>query len=294
MIISYSSIIKNNRDFKKAKVFFFRSLLFYPLSLSWLKFIDSVYKKHNLVHASPEVASLLVRSYVGNNFSIGNRYALLKNHYNFLQQFFATKLVRGLLSGNKFNISQIATKDSSICYLGIFAHDKFWREGGLTLYFANSDNSLISTLTFSFALQNNEPIIIIGGLQGGSSFTKADIIKITRGLGGLRPKHMLLECCYVIANNFGISKIIGISDDNHVFSYKKATFSKNYNVFWQEVGGTLLPDKNYLLLPHLPKRDFESVPQKKRKDWLIRHGHIDKLTSDIKFFLMQNTSHLSG
>ena len=162
------------------------------------------------------------------------------------------------------------------------------KERWLFIY-KDESQKLISTLTFTIYNDlNDKKSIFIGGLQGGSDIEKSDIVNFTRSLGGLRPKHTLIECCYAIANFIGAEKIIGVSNKNHVFSYQK-TFQKSYNSIWEEIGSTLDSDGNYLLPKYLTKRDFESVPQKKRKDWLIRHSHIDKLTVDIGNFLKEHS-----
>lgn len=45
-----------------------------------------------------------------------------------------------------------------------------------------------------------------------------------------------------------------------------------------------------IFLPkNLAKRDFSEVPQKKRKEWLIRHNHLENLNKNIKKFLINNS-----
>jgi len=166
---------------------------------------------------------------------------------------------------------------------------KFWREGAMTICFSDDSGELIASLTFTIHFDSNhKKTIFIGGLQGGSEVEKSDIVSFTRSLGGLRPKHGLIECCYSIASCLGAESIIGVSNRNHVFSYQK-TFQKSYDAIWEEIGATKMNDGNYLLPKTLAKRDFESVPQKKRKDWLIRHGHLEKLNSDIENFIKKNS-----
>ena len=171
-------------------------------------------------------------------------------------------------------------------------HGKFWREGAMTIYLSDNNQKLLASLTFTIYLDSfNKKSIFIGGLQGGSDVEKSDIVNITRSLGGLRPKHGLIECCYSIASCVGAESIIGVSNKNHVFSYQK-TFQKNYDEIWKDIGATLTNDGNYLLPKILEKRNFEDVPQKKRKDWLIRHGHLEKLNLDIANFIKENSKNI--
>lgn len=45
-----------------------------------------------------------------------------------------------------------------------------------------------------------------------------------------------------------------------------------------------MKDGNFLLPKSLAKREFADVPQKKRKEWLIRRKHLENLACDIAEF----------
>ena len=290
IIFDYTKNIFLDRGFKKARIFLLRSLLSYSEVISWLKYIDSFYKKYSLNFAPSELVALPIRSYVSNIFRIKQRNLILQDHYKIMESVFSPLAIKKFLSDSEIPISSILKKNGDQCHLKILMHGKFWREGAMTLYLQDEAFKLISTLTFTIHNDlNGKRSIFIGGLQGGSDIEKSDIVSFTRSLGGLRPKHTLIECCYAIAKFIEAEKITGVSNKNHVFSYQK-TFQKSYNSIWEEIGSTLDSDGNYLLPKYLTKRDFESVPQKKRKDWLIRHAHIDKLTVDIDNFLKENSN----
>lgn len=271
---------------KKARIFFLRSFLYLSKVNFWLNFIDKFYKDYGSKHAPSELVALPVRSYVCGKFDIKNRMDFLINHYLFMKKQFSKKIVKEFLDVNKkITISKITKKTQEDCELNILMHGKFWREGAMTIYFSDAKYEFISSLTFTVNKdKNGKKIIFIGGLQGGSDLEKSDIVSFTRNLGGLRPKHALIECCYAIAEAIEADLIIGISNENHVFSYQK-TFQKSYNDIWNEIESSLNADGNFLLPKTLKKRDFSEVPQKKRKDWLIRHGHLQQLREDVlKFF----------
>ncbi len=290
IIFNYTKNIFKDRGLKKARIFFLRSLLSYSEVVAWLKYIDSFYKKYDLTSAPSEMAGLPIRSYASNIFKIKQRNIILQDHYRIMEYIFSPLAIKKFLSDEEISISSLLKKNGNQCYLKILMHGKFWREGAMTLYLEDESRKLISTLTFTIYHDlNGKKSIFIGGLQGGSDIEKSDIVSFTRSLGGLRPKHTLIECCYAVANAIGAEKITGVSNENHVFSYQK-TFQKSYNSIWEEIGSNLDNNGNYLLPKHLEKRDFESVPQKKRKDWLIRHAHIDKLTVDITHFLKENSN----
>jgi uncharacterized protein len=287
ILFDYTRIVFKNRGLKKARVFFLRSFLYYSKVVNWLTFIDAFYKKFGFANAPWDLAGLPVRSYVGNNFSSAKRSLLLKGHYELMEQFFTADVIKKLLSeqNNELTISSIAKKDGEECYLKMAILGRFWREGGLTIYLTDKDSEIISTATFNFYRDfNGKNSLIISGMQGGTSIEKSGIVAITRSLGGLRPKYALVECCYALAECFGIDTIVGISDKNQIFSKQSGKIKGSYDELWKDIGGTLDKENNFLLPKELAKRDFESVPQKKRKDWLIRHNHMQKLRLDVVAF----------
>ncbi len=290
LLFHYTKLIIRDKGFKKARIFFLRSLLHYKRVANWLAFIDSFYKKYNICSVPNNLAGLAIRSYASNNFCSATKVNVMKDHYLLMEQFFSIEAIHKFLSKDVQDIiiSSIQKKNGDPCFLKLLIHGKFWREGAMTIYLSDSVNQFITTLTFTFCYDfEGKKTIFIGGLQGGSDVEKSNIVQLTRNLGGLRPKHTLIECCYVLANHLGFEKIVGISNKNHVLSYQ-GSFQKSYNNIWEEIGATLLSDGNYLLPKSLIKRDFESVPQKKRKDWLIRHGHLEKLSSEIVSFLKES------
>lgn len=286
ILLTYSQKIYKQKGFNKSRIFFLRSLLFPFKVTKWLIFIDNFYRKHGFICANTEIVSLPIRSYVCNQFSIAKRINILCQHYQIMENFFSNKAIKKILTpqNDQIIISSLIKKNGELCHLKIMMHGKFWKEGAMTIYLLDRENNVISTLTFTlYHDQDNQNAIFIGGLQGGSQINKEEIVSFTRSLGGLRPKHALIECCYAIADFFEVKKIIGISNQNHVFSYQK-TFQKNYDNIWQEIGSKITADNNFLLPKNLAKRDFSEVPQKKRKEWLIKHNHLEKLNLDIKQF----------
>lgn len=287
IFLKYLKIIYRDKGLKKARIFFLRSFLYLKNVNQWLSFIDEFYQKFGLKNAPAELVVLPVRSYVCGKFNIRTRMNYLMSHYSQMTKFFSKNSIEEFLKNqNGVEISNIEKKTGEKCYLKILMHGKFWREGATTIYFSDEKHEYISSLTFTIGLNQDKKIILfIGGLQGGSDLEKSDIVAFTRSLGGLRPKHALIECCYAIANCVNADSIIGVSNENHVFSYQR-NFQRSYNDIWNEIEGVVNSQKNFLLPKSLKKRDFAEVPQKKRKDWLIRHAHLEKLNNDICKFLI--------
>lgn len=283
LLLHYTKIVKKERGASKARIFFLRSLLFYDKTIKWLDFIDNIYKKYELGDAPWNLVGLPIRAYVSHNLTLSTRLKLLHDHYSLIEQNFSKLIVKNILEKKPIRLSTLISKDDIEYHFELCTLDRYWREGGLTIYLTDNSGDVLTTLTFSFGKNT----IMIGGLQG-TALGKSKIVHITRKMGGLRPKHALLECCYEIANHLKIETIIGVSNKNHVFNKQEGKINASYNEFWKEIGGFKMKDSNYKLPLALAKRSFEEVPQKKRKDWLIRHEHIKKLKSDTLEFLNKN------
>ncbi|MDX2083090.1 MAG: DUF535 family protein [Rickettsiales bacterium] len=290
LLCHYTKIVWRQRGLKKSRIFFLRSLMYYFIVVRWLEFIDGFYKKYGFTDAPWSLAGLPVRAYVSTSFSIKERLELLINNYQIMAQFFSDEVMKKILTGEPITLSKLIAKDEKSYNIILANLERYWREGGLTIYLTDEENEIITTLTFNFGKNSNRKIfIIIGGLQGTplgkSNSGKSKIVAITRGLRGLRPKYALLDCCYSFAKSFAIDLVIGVSNKNHVFAKQEGKINASYNEFWQEIDGKKIADGNFQLPAELPKRDFSEVPQKKRKDWLARQEYLKKLNEDISAFL---------
>lgn len=284
----YSAIVKKERrSLSKARVFFLRSFINFFQTINWLEFIDAFYKKYGFTNAPWSLAGLPIRAYASFSLKTKAKFALLQSNYREMEKVFGAERVKKLLSGQPISVATLTDKNENHYYLELAILGRYWREGGLTIYLADTqtgcedNNTIMSTLTFSVGLDDlGKKFLLVGGLQG-TNYGKSKIVEITRGLRGLRPKYLLLETCYFFATYFDVDYLVGVSNKNHVFFKQEGKVNASYDEFWQEVGGTISTDKNYLLPKKLPKRNFEEVPQKKRKDWLARQEYLKQVESDV-------------
>lgn len=282
LLLRYTLMIAREREFSKARVFFLRSFLFFPHTIKWLKFIDSFYKKHGFNYAPWNMVVLPVRTYVSSALNIKQKISLLINHYKILEEKFYQGVLSNLLIGKEIRFCTLNGKDGKSLYFNIAILEKYYREGGLTIFISDDEN-IISSLTFSFSIDEfGKKFIFIGGLQGTVA-GKEKIVSSTRNLRGLRPKYALLDCCYSFASIFGIDYLIGVSNKNHIFSKDKNydKINSNYDGFWEELNGIKNNKLDFDLPKELAKRNFEEVQQKKRKDWLARQEYLKQLKSGI-------------
>lgn len=294
LLIHYSKIVSSERkSLSKARVFFLRSFINYGPTVDWLEFIDVFYRRHGFANAPWSLATLPIRAYASLSLKTKEKFSLIKNSYSEIERAFGNAVTKKLLSNQLLRFATLTDKNGNEYYLEFGLLGRNWREGALSIYLTDGKFDeygsplAISVITFSFGTDAlGKKFILIGALQG-TPYGKSRIVEVTRGLRGLRPKSLLLECCYFFADYFNPDYIVGVSNDNHVFIKQEGKVAASYDEFWLEVGGMKSADKNYLLLRKLPKRSFEEVPQKKRKDWLARQEYLQKISESCAQFFNQ-------
>lgn len=275
MFPKYCQLFSSSKGNKKAKNFFFRSLLYYPITLKWLKFIDSFYQKYDFSSAPVYLATIANRSTLSKNLNSIYKIIFIERHYLIIEYFFNQDFIKSILTENqKIKITSLQNKDNNDCAINLVANGDFFREGALTLYLQNNKLEIISRLSFTiYEDACYERSIIIGGF---------DIESVEENKENFESefyKIILLECFYIMAPRFGVEKIIGVSDNNHILSSKK-NFIRKYNKIWQDLGGSLRKDGNYTLPKSLNKTFL--------KNEMINFINEDKFNLDIEAFFKKN------
>jgi len=275
MFPKYCQLFSSSKGNKKAKNFFFRSLLYYPITLKWLKFIDSFYQKYDFSSAPIYLATIANRSTLSKNLNSIYKIIFIERHYLIIEYFFNQDFIKSILTENqKIKITSLQNKDNNDYAINLVANGDFFREGALTLYLQNNKLEIISRLSFTiYEDACYERSIIIGGF---------DIESVEENKENFESefyKIILLECFYIMASRFGVEKIIGVSDNNHILSSKK-NFIRKYNKIWQDLGGSLRKDGNYTL----PK----SFNKTFLKNEMINFINEDKFNLDIEAFFKKN------
>ena len=275
MLPKYCQLIFQSEGDKKAKKFLFRSLLYYPITLKWLKFIDSFYQKYGFKSAPINLAKIASRSALSKSLNSIYKIIFIERHYLIIEYFFNQDFIKLILTENqKIKITSFQNKDNNDYAINLVANGDFFREGTLTLYLQNNKLEIISRLSFTiYEDACYERSIIIGGFDIESLEKNKENFK--SGFNKIR----LLECFYIMASRFGVEKIIGVSDNNHILSSKK-NFIRKYNKIWQDLGGSLRKDGNYTL----PKSFNETF----LKNEMINSIDENKFNLDMEDFFKKN------
>ncbi len=145
------------------------------------------------------------------------------------------------------------------------------KEGELAFYWIDTETgACLTQLSFYLRRGHDGPEIFIGGLQGPMNDASREWIRAaTKASEGLRPKDVVMEALLAFAGHVGARRIAAVSRANHVGRQRNTPreIQADYEGFWMEYHGRLLPDGNVEMPVHQPERDIAEIPSKKRSAW---------------------------
>ena len=292
LIVHYKRDIVARTDKRTKSIkFLLQALLHLHAVGQWLRFIGPYCERFGYAQPPMDMVVKLTKRYGGKHLSVAEAVRRLQAHYRYIAEYFSPETVRRLLDTQAMPLCTLHGKSSRSYSIHLHHHIKFQREGELTLgLYQQESGDYLGYLTFSLAqLKNGAPFIWISCLQGDNTDgSKERVVKATRDLHGLRPKTILLESVYVVAEFFHAEELRAIANRNHAFAgSKKKRISADYDGFWEESGGVKLRNGNFLLPATMKRRVLDDVPAHKRKDWLKRQEHIAHMQADIRSALNQ-------
>lgn len=264
-----------------------RTLLHPRMTLRLLKKIASEPVLRQVMPVQTMLPSKIHKPYLYLGMPVASRTSALIDHYDFVSQVTSPALQSALLSASGAALAHFSAKDGEQFVIRLGSIGRCEREGEANLFLQCGDHRL-ATLTFSIVRQHNKPVIIIGGLQGAHRDTPHDAIKqATKSCYGLFPKRLLLEALQLLGSRIGISRILAVGDDSHVFRSlryrhrKKDVFFSSYNEFWQSIKATPVESGLFDIPLVLPRKSMEALPSKKRSEYKKRYLLLDEIEQHI-------------
>ncbi|MDC5810070.1 VirK/YbjX family protein [Vibrio europaeus] len=164
------------------------------------------------------------------------------------------------------------------------------REGSLALKLTDENNRDLFTLAFNLSTTPHRDIHI-GALQGPGDHIaeRGEIIKsLTRGIHGLRPKALMLEVLLMLAREWQVDNVFGITNKGHIYQALRYTGSKrssityNYAELWTEYGGEQVSKFMYKIPLQPPRKDPSTLKKTKRRLYTKRYAWIDETQDLVK------------
>lgn len=271
----------NLREFRKRAKFFLRALSQPRLTRAWLARLVQP-DLAPLWAFRPRLALKLQRPYLCCAWGTLERFAALLGHYDALTQLFSAE-ARAAIFRDGLSVARLVNSTSGQRLdVQLFYHDKFEKEGELTLAIREVDSGLmLAGLTFSLVCNAGRRIVIIGGLQAGHDPRMCGLIhEAAKGLHGLRPKALALWCLQQLTLPWQITQIQAVGDTQHVWRHwrKRLEIAASYDEFWRESDGRELPGGGSWELPLQPRpRSRQELKPSRRKQHERRYAVLDEL-----------------
>lgn len=230
----------------------------------------------------PRLALKLQRPYVSCAWDSTTRFAALLRHYEILCQVLAPE-VRAAIYGDGFDLVRITHPETGARWdIRLFYHDKFEREGEITLAFREVETGLrLASLTFCLAHNAGKRIAIIGGMQSSRDpRTRGLIHDASKSLCGMRPKAVLVWCLQQLTEPWQLTQIQAVGDEQHVWRHwtKQVDIAACYDEFWRECDGRKLPGGGSWDIPlKNTLRPREELKPSRRKMHERRYALLDAL-----------------
>jgi uncharacterized protein VirK/YbjX len=232
--------------------------------------------------ARPRLVQKLQRPYVCCAWNSPMRLAALIKHYDFLCTVFDPE-VRKAIYGEGVDLVRMTHAETGDKWeLRLFYHDRFEREGEMTLALRDIETGvMLAGMTFCLAQNGDDRIAIIGGMQAGGDPRTRDLIHdATKALFGMRPKALLVWCLQQLAELWKLTQIQAVGDDQHVWRHwmKQVEIAASYNEFWRESDGRTLPGGGSWELPlRFSSRPRGELKPSRRKTYERRYAMLDSL-----------------
>ncbi len=285
LLMDSSRRIRAAHGLKKAKRFVTSYIQYFPHSARWLDYVHGLYRHYHKARPPVEILrSKFTRGYYSKRMSPGCRLKLLLSHYAVLESYFRKDIVAQILAGASIELCAFSGKSGETYALSLCRHERFQYEGELTiLLHRRSDEEMLAALTFNMPFSERQQILFrIGGLQGPSGeHAKQSVIQATKDLSGARPKAIVLDALYAMADALGGEDIEAVCLANHALKDSNHMLVADNDSFWSDLAIGRTPAGDFRLPAHQPCRTLEEVPAKKRKDWLARKAMKAALQAEI-------------
>lgn len=250
---------------------FYRRLRFLVRAAThWSKLRDvisngSPLQKSSLI-ARPQAIGLIEWPYIQREWSVDDRIAAFKQHYDLANQY----ALLAIPVGKRLDLCRLDQFESG---LSLVLDRPIWflREGEVCLNLFLKETR-IYTIAFNLDLDNQRNLrATVGGIQGRSIQGAKEIYgQLTKSLHGVRPRDFLITVLMLLCEALNIRSVRGVSDEfrHHRSSYfgsgKVKPNSSDYDEIWSDRGAVLAGDGFFHLPAALPERSLDDVPSRKR------------------------------
>ena len=242
----------------------------------------------SMLTAQPGLPCRLHRPYLALNTARSNALEAIDYHYKNISENLSETMLQYYFTEQGYCLVEFQGKKGARFFISLSAFDQQGKEGEVTLNFRDSQQVVLSRLTFTLCQKEGKKTLFIGGLQGAKSSTPHESIQTaTKACHGLFPKRLLLEALCLLAKKFNVEQILAVGNDTHIFrswryeKKKKKLMHSDYDSFWLSMNGALREDGLFSLPDKMVRKSLEDIASKKRAEYRRRYEILDSLAHSI-------------
>ena len=241
-----------------------------------------------VIRLNPKVIQKPFKPYVCRSWNKRRRMAEVASHFQLLSQLFPNTIDQ-VYTYKKVKLLQINDEDGNIYNLYIEqGHNK---EGSLGIALRDANDVGVFSSTFSLSSRQNGSLYV-GAVQGPSSKVEGRekvIRSLTKAMHGLRPKALIVELLLMLAREFQLANVYGVSNRGHIYQSlrylgrkKRGKVSFDYDTLWQEHGAEPVDPYLYALPLTLPRKEVAELKRSKRRLYTKRYQWLDELETEFR------------
>ncbi len=263
----------------------------YPQATArWLNYIGA----HPFMTAGtlrqPKLITKILRPYLHEGLSCGQRVDVLIAHYDLVKQLGLTELTAQCLIG-KVTLYQGPTKSGEQFGIELSAGWQGQREGEYCLNLMYKNETLFE-LNFTLQKHQGRLCLLIGRLQGTSRDDAQQWVRqATTDLHALRPVNVMLHAARNVAFLLGCDSVRMVSNKNRVALnlWRRWRITANYDKTWIEAGAQLASDGFYEIDPLAEKEiDLNEIASKKRAEAKRKQALLNDMYAGLKTFFEEH------
>lgn len=251
---------------------------------AWLEAIGTCALMQRVMAARPMLLERPYRPLGRTGLRFHDRMGLLREHYDTMHRLVPTCVSERIYLGGGL---EWRVDDRYMLRLADSGPNP--KEGELAFYWIDSERDVCLTqLSFYLKRGKQGPEIFVGGLQGPMGEDSRDLIReSTKACDGLRPKDAVMEALFAFAGHVGARRIVAVSRRNHVGLQRHTprVIHADYDGFWMESGGAVLPCGNVEVPVWQPRRDVMELPSKKRSAYRRKQARADGIRGVVREWL---------
>ncbi|MFK2893567.1 VirK/YbjX family protein [Dyella flagellata] len=211
----------------------------------------------------PRLLERHMHRYVNAHWHRRDRLTYLQQHYRFAKAHLPAGLYELVYATGHASLGSVTAKDGSLLTLCLRPPIYKGCEGELCLQLCDANEEPLYSIVFTVA--DEQPALMIGCLQGPSGENARDVVReLTRNLHGMRPKQLMLSLVYTFAQQYGIQRLVAISNDAHPLRRSGRPLFSDYDAFWEEQRGERIGGGWYALPGSLTHKSEAEVPSNHR------------------------------